>query len=138
VPIKTTKDSVDVGIVTIDGPAMFAFYRDVLGLEHVRDMPMPAPFNGMMHRFACGTTVVKLVVPERPPGNKPAPGGLTGGTGFRYWTISVANMDEILATAKAAGRPIPVPRTNVRAGVDIAMIEDPDGNWVELVEIREG
>jgi len=134
--IKTTKDSIDLGIVTNNGPAMFAFYRDVLGLEHTGDMPMPVSVGGTMHRFACGTTVVKLVVPAKASPNKPAPGGLAGGTGYRYWTVSVSNLDEIVATAKQAGRRVPIPRTNVRPGVDIAMIEDPDGNWVELLELR--
>ena len=134
--IKTTKDSIDLGIVTNNGPAMFAFYRDVLGLEHVGDMPMPGTAGGTMHRFACGTTVVKLVVLAKASAIKPAPGGLSGGTGYRYWTISVSNLDEIVASAKSAGRPVPIPRTTVRPGVDIAMIEDPDGNWVELLELR--
>jgi len=130
--VKTTKDSVDLGIITTNGPAMLAFYRDVLGLEHQGDMPMPT--GGLMHRLLCGTSVIKLVVPEKAPANKPAPGGLEGGTGYRYWTISVSNLDEIVAAAKRAGRTIPIPRRKVRAGVEIAMIEDPDGNWVELLE----
>jgi predicted enzyme related to lactoylglutathione lyase len=130
--LKTTKDSIDLGIITTNGPAMFAFYRDVLGLAHQGDMPMPT--GGTMHRLLCGTTVIKLVVPDKAPANRPAPGGLAGGTGYRYWTVSVSNLDEIVATAKRAGCKIPISRRTVRPGVDIAMIEDPDGNWVELLE----
>jgi len=130
--VDVKKDSVDLGIVTTNGPAMLAFYRDVLGLEHVADTPVP--FGGTMHRLMCGTSLIKVVVPDKDPGNAPAPGGLTGGTGYRYWTISVANLDEVVTAATAAGHPVPVGRTNVREGVDIAMIEDPDGNWVELLE----
>ncbi len=132
--VKTAKDSIDLGIVTANGPAMLAFYRDVLGLEHTGDMPVPA--GSTMHRLNCGTTVIKIVVPTKPPAARPAPGGLAGGTGFRYFTITVSNLDEVLAAAKAAKCAIPIPRTNIRAGVDIAMIEDPDGNWVELLELR--
>jgi catechol 2,3-dioxygenase-like lactoylglutathione lyase family enzyme len=131
--VKPTKDSIDLGIVTANGPAMFAFYRDVLGLEHAGDMPMPG--GAMMHRLNCGTTVVKIVVPKNPPAARPAPGGLAGGTGYRYWTITVSNLDEVVAAAKAAGRTIPIPRTTIRPGINIAMIEDPDGNWVELLEL---
>jgi predicted enzyme related to lactoylglutathione lyase len=134
--IKTTKDSIDIGIVTGNGPAMFAFYRDVLGLAHEGDMPMHASIGGTMHRFNCGTTVVKIVVPSKPSANRPAPGGLVGGTGYRYWTVSVANLDEILANAKSAGAKVPIPRTTVRPGIDIAMVEDPDGNWIELLETQ--
>lgn len=130
--LKTAKDSIDLGIVTTNGPAMLAFYRDTLGLTHQGDMPIPG--LGKMHRLLCGTTVVKLVVPDKAPANKPAPGGLTGATGYRYWTVTVSNLDDVVSAAKAAGRPIPMPRREIRPGVTIAMIEDPDGNWVELLE----
>ena len=105
--LKTTKDSIDLGIITTNGPAMLAFYRDVLGLEHQGDMPMPT--GGKMHRLLCGTSVIKIVVPEKAPANKPAPGGLAGGSGYRYWTISVSNLDQVVAAAQRAGRPIPIP-----------------------------
>jgi len=130
--IKTTKDSVDLGIVTSNGPAMFAFYRDVLGLPHQGDMKMP--FGGTMHRMLAGTSVIKIVVPDKDPGHPPAPGGLAGGRGYRYYTISVSNLDEIVETAQRAGAKVAMPRTKVRPGVEIAMVEDPDGNWVELLE----
>jgi len=130
--LKTTKDSIDLGIIAVNGPAMCAFYRDVLGLTHQGDMPLPG--IGTMHRFLCGTTVIKIVEPEKVPASRAAPGGLAGGTGYRYFTVSVSNLDDVVAAAQRAGRPIPIPRRKVRAGVEIAMIEDPDGNWVELLE----
>lgn len=130
--LQPTKDSVDLGIVTSNGAAMFAFYRDVLGLPHQGDLPLP--FGGTMHRLLAGTSVIKIVVPDKDPGHPPAPGGLAGGTGYRYFTISVSNLDEVVETARRAGARIAMPRTRVRAGVEIAMIEDPDGNWVELLE----
>lgn len=136
--MQIVKDSVDLGIVCRDGPAMFAYYRDVLGLEHVADTPMPAPFGGTMHRMLCGTSLIKLVDLEKVPASTPAPGGIGGGTGYRYWTITVGNLDEVVAAAEAGGHQVAVPRTNVREGVDIAMLVDPDGNWVELLEDRSG
>nr|MBF0685518.1 VOC family protein [Pseudomonas sp.] len=39
--IELTKQAIDLGIVTTNGPAMLAFYRDVLGLKYLREMPMP-------------------------------------------------------------------------------------------------
>ena len=132
--INLTKDSIDLGIVCRNGPAMFGFYKDVLGLEHVADTPMPAPFKGTMHRLMCGTTLVKLVVPDNVPDAAAAPGGLAGATGFRYFTISVGDIDPIVEAAGTAGAKVPISRRTVREGVDIAMIEDPDGNWVELLQ----
>lgn len=130
--MNVVKDSIDLGIVTTNGPAMLGFYRDVLGLKHEGDMRMPF---GTMHRLLCGTTVVKLVVPDKAPPAKPAPGGLAGATGYRYWTVTVSNLDAVVAAAQAAGRAVPIQRTKVREGVEIAMLEDPDGNWVELLEL---
>jgi glyoxylase I family protein len=130
--MKITKDSIDLGIVTNNGAAMLAFYRDVLGLPHQGDLPLP--MGGKMHRLACGTTVLKLVQLDKAPTSKPAPGGLAGGLGYRYFTVTVSNLDDVVAAAKQAGAKIPIARTKVRAGVEIAMVEDPDGNWVELLE----
>lgn len=129
--MRIVKDSIDLGIVTTNGPAMVGFYRDVLGLRPDGELKLPF---GTMHRLLCGTTVVKLVVPDKAPPAKPAPGGLAGATGYRYWTVTVSNLDEVVAAAQAAGRAVPIKRTKVREGVEIAMLEDPDGNWVELLE----
>jgi catechol 2,3-dioxygenase-like lactoylglutathione lyase family enzyme len=75
------------------------------------------------------------VVPDKAPPAKPAPGGLAGATGYRYFTVTVSNLDEVVAAAQAAGARVPIKRTKVRDGVEIAMLEDPDGNWVELLEL---
>ncbi len=130
--IKLGKDSIDLGIVVSDGPKALAFYRDTLGFEHVGTMPMA---GSVMERLMCGTSLIKLVVPEKKLENKAAGGGLQGAYGYRYWTITVTNLDEILAKAAADGYNVPVPRRNIRPGVDIAMVEDPDGNWVEFIEL---
>ena len=125
------KDGIDLGIVTADGPGMVAFYGGTLGLEHVGELKMG---GGMvMQRFQCGNSVVKLVVL---PGEAPAtaaPGGIGGATGFRYFTITVGDITGAVAACEAAGAKIAVPVTELRPGITIAMVEDPDGNWVELL-----
>lgn len=129
-PIELSKASVDLGIVCRDADAMVAFYRDVLGLEHVGEMPMP---GGTMHRLLCGSSLIKLVsLAKEPPAQAP-PGGIQGATGYRYWTISVSNIEDVVAECEQAGRPVVVPVTELRPGITIAIIEDPDGNWVELL-----
>jgi len=129
--MKLAKDSIDLGIVTRDAAASVAFYRDVLGMEDRGTNPIPW---GVLHRLVCGTSAIKIVsLTEGPPADAP-PGGLPGGTGYRYWTITVTNLSEVLAACEAAGRPVVVPPTEVRPGVTIAMVEDPDGNWVELLQ----
>ena len=128
---KIAKDSIDLGIVTNDGDKALAFYRDTLGFEHTADTPMPG--GGTMHRLMCGTSMIKIVVPGRAPKAEAPPGGINGATGYRYWTISVANLDEITAACEAGGYKVAVPVTEIREGVRIAIVEDPDGNWVEFL-----
>ena len=128
--VNLTKDSIDLGIVTNDPTASIAFYRDVLGFEDLGEFPMP---GGSMQRLQCGSSTIKIVSLKRAPEAGAPPGGIGGGTGYRYWTMSVSNLPEIVAACEAAGAKIAIPITELRPGVTIAMVEDPDGNWVEFL-----
>jgi glyoxylase I family protein len=132
--VKVAKDAIDLGIVTTNGEGMLAFYRDVLGFEHEGDIAMENVGIKVMHRLWFGKSLIKLVVPVKDPGVPAAPGGIQGGTGYRYWTMTIHNLDEVLSAVQAAGRKIVRPRTEVRPGVAIGMVEDPDGNWVEFIQ----
>lgn len=128
-----TKDSIDLGIVTTEPEKMLAFYRDTLGFEMKGEMPM---FNGgHMYRLLCGTSMVKIVVNGKEPAARPAPGGIEGATGYRYFTITVANLEAVVSKCSEAGYKISIPVKQVRPGVCIAMVEDPDGNWVEFLQL---
>lgn len=129
--VHITKDSIDLGIVVSDIEASLRFYRDTLGLTPVGDGPMPG--GAHMWRLACGTTQIKLLTFSPTPEAKPAKGGINGGLGYRYWTISVSNLQEATDACAAAGYKIRVPVTEIMKGTTISMIEDPDGNWVELL-----
>ena len=59
---------------------------------------------------------------------------LTKDAGYRYFTMIVSNLAEIMGECEVAGVAIAVPLTEIRPGVSIGMVEDPDGNWVEFVE----
>ncbi len=131
--IELIKNAIDLGIVTTNGPAMLAFYRDVLGLKYLREMPMPIG-NGVMHQLACGDTVIKLVVLEETPAKAP-PGGIAGATGYRYWTISVSNLTQVLQQCESAGHKVVGKEKEIRPGVKIGIVADPDGNWVEFLSI---
>lgn len=126
-----TKDSIDLGIVAKDGPALVAFYRDVLGFEDQGEMPMP---GGSMHRLAAGTSIIKIVCPRSTPAASSPPGGIQGATGYRYWTITVSNLTELVGACEAGGHKVVVPVTELRPGITIAIVEDPDGNWVEFLQ----
>lgn len=131
--LAITKDSIDLGIVTTDSEKSLAFYRDTLGLAEDGAMDMPG--GGKMTRLACGTTTLKIVVNGREPKATSPAGGIGGATGFRYFTISVSNLKEATEACDKAGYKIAVPPSEIRAGITISIIEDPDGNWVELLQM---
>lgn len=129
---ELSKRAIDLGIVTRDGAAALKFYRDTLGFRHEADTPFPA--GGTMHRLWCGDSLIKVVVPEPLPEARPARGGIPGASGYRYWTISVSNLTELVEACRGGGYRIPVEPREIRPGVTIAIVEDPDGNWVEFLQ----
>ena len=92
--VQLTKDSIDLGIVVRDADAALAFYRDTLGFEDTGSMKMPGG-GGTMYRLLCGTSLIKIVHPETELETAAPRGGIQGAYGYRYWTISVDNLDEI-------------------------------------------
>ncbi len=129
--IQLTKDSIDLGIVVRDGAKALGFYRDTLGFKHEGDMPMPG--GGTMHRLLCGTSLIKVIDPGKELDGSAPGGGIQGGYGYRYWTMSVSNLEELTQKCADAGYKVVVPVREIRPGVSIAMVEDPDGNWVEFL-----
>lgn len=125
------KPAIDIGIVTNNLDAMLAFYGEILALpvEAVIDMPG----GGVMHRFKVGDSIVKVISTEPAPQTAAAPGGIRGATGYRYWTLHVTDLQTVLARAEQADHPVVVAQKTIRRGVDIAIVADPDGNWVELL-----
>ena len=133
--IALTKDSIDIGIVVKDAEA-------ALGV-----LPRHARLRG--HRLDADARRRRDDVPPavrddarqarraRPPSCPPsAPrGGIQGAYGYRYWTISVSNLDEVTERCAAAGRKVVVEPREIRPGVRISIVEDPDGNWVEFLEV---
>lgn len=130
--VIVSKPAIDIGIVTNNLDAMLTFYRDTLGLQFEATIPMPG--GGTMHRFKVGDSVIKIIETDPRPAASAAPGGIRGATGYRYWTISVSNLDACLARLAAQGSKIVVPAKVIREGITIAIVTDPDGNWVELLE----
>jgi len=131
--IQLTKQAIDLGIVTTNGAPMLAFYRDVLGLKYVREMPMPGG-GAIMHQLMCGETMIKLVV-NAAVEKRAEPGAIAAATGYRYWTISVSNLSELMASCAQAGHKVVVPERELRPGVKIGIVADPDGNLVEFLTV---
>lgn len=126
------KAAIDIGIIAKDIEAMLTFYRDTLGLEFEAAIPMPG--GGTMNRLKVGDSVIKVIELDPAAPADAAPGGIRGASGYRYWTITVGNLEECVQKAAEAGNKVVVPAKEVRPGITIAILADPDGNWVELLE----
>lgn len=130
--LNITKPALDLGIITRDAEPMLKFYRDLLGLELEAVLPMPS--GGSMHRLKVGASILKIVQLDRAPAADLIPGGIPAATGMRYFTIYVDNLAAAVSSCEQAGYRIPVAPKTIRPGVTIAMVADPDGNWVELLQ----
>ena len=127
-----TKPAIDIGIITRQPDAMLAYYRDLLGLPVEGTIPMPG--GGTMHRLKAGSSVVKIIELDPAPPADAVAGGIRAATGYRYWTLHVSNLDDLLNAVASSGRKVLFGPKVIREGVTIAMLEDPDGNWVELLQ----
>lgn len=130
--VELKKNGIEVGIVTEDPEALLKFYRDTLGF--VFEMKWDVPGGNTMYRLKCGDCIIKIVQPKNPPPAKAPPGGIDAATGYRYWTIHISNMDSALEDVRNGGYTVVVPAMEIAPGVKIAIVEDPDGNWVEFVD----
>jgi predicted enzyme related to lactoylglutathione lyase len=118
-----------IGIAVRDLDSMSRFYGEAVGLPHLSDRTWD---GGIMRKFACASAVLKLVrlndVPE--PANPP--GGVDGGTGIRYITIAVDDIEERAQRCLAAGAKTVYPIQKADTGATFTILEDPEGNWLEL------
>ena len=125
------KPAIDIGIITNNLEPMLVFYRDCLGLEVEAVIDMPG--GGVMHRLKAGDSIVKVIETGPKPDASAPPGGIRGATGYRYWTLHVTELAARIDQLQAEGVEVVVPVKTIREGVTIAIVADPDGNWVELL-----
>jgi catechol 2,3-dioxygenase-like lactoylglutathione lyase family enzyme len=129
--IQLAKPSLDVGIVTRDFDRMMSFYRDALGFP--AEEPAVFPGVGSVHRLKVGDSVLRLLQPEQlPPASGLPNEAVHSATGFRYITLLVRDMDGALEACRRFGATVARPPKEVRPGVVVATVQDPDGNWIEL------
>jgi predicted enzyme related to lactoylglutathione lyase len=123
----------EIGIVVRDLDVMSRFYQEAVGLPHVVDLPLE---GHLMRRLACGDGIVKLLQPEAVPERSNPPGGVTGGTGLRYLTVKVHDIEDAFARCEAAGASVAFPLQEWEGRVMFTILEDPEGNWLELSSPR--
>ena len=124
-----------VGIVPRDLARSLAFYRDVLGFSYTGGLAVIE--RRTLHRFEVDGGIVKLLEQpgDAPPIDEHAPGGgFNRATGMRWITVDVDDLDPIVA--RCGNERFQMPLTAIRAGLRVCIVEDPDGNAIELVERR--
>lgn len=131
-PARIAKPVLDVGMVTDDGKAALAFFRDLLGFTEAGEVPFPG--IGTVRRLSCGDTTFRILELEKPAPSRASTAAFTDQTGLRYLTLHVSNLDELVAEAVQAGYPNPVPPRVLRPGVRVAQITDGRGITVELMQ----
>ena len=127
--MEPAKDSLDLGIIVSDIKASLHFYQNILGLQFVGEMPL---WFGTMHRLRFGSSDFKLIDPQKRPPKGSV--GLEGQLGFRYVTFVIKNLSNLCEELRNKGIEFVIPEKEMRPGVCIAMVKDPDGNIVEFVE----
>ena len=120
-----------VGLTVNDADATRSFLTNVLGLEAGKSEDLPS-LGTIKHEFVAGDTTLKVWQLDGLPAET---GAIPDYSGIRYLTAVVDSIDAVVARARDAGRHIPVEPRDLAPGVRIAIIEDPDGNWFELVEL---
>jgi len=123
-----------IGVVPRDLARSITFYRDVLGFNYVGGRPVIE--GRTLHMFEVDGGVLKLL--EQPADAEPPsmhiPGSFQATTGLRWMTFDVDGIDDIVS--RCAGRTFQMALTELRAGLKVCIVEDDDGNAVELVERR--
>lgn len=129
--INFTSNTIDIGIVTTNDFEMLHFYQEVLGFD--KEIEIPFPGIGVVNKLSYGAGYIKILVLESNPSNINPTGDFSTSNGIRYITINLSNLDEILEACKVNNITIINEGIDLRPGVEVALISDPDGNLIELM-----
>ena len=111
--------------------AMREFYGEVLALPV---LPSTATGGGQMIRYPVGASEVKLF-PVAP--SAPSTAALADAAGVRLLSFFYADEATVAQRFAAHGLPAPSfePTSSHRGAKSAALVQDPDGEWVELVVV---
>jgi catechol 2,3-dioxygenase-like lactoylglutathione lyase family enzyme len=126
--LTPAKDSVDLCVVS-DIRKSLDFYQGTLGLEMTQEVQTP---YGTVHRLRFGTSLIKVMDPKQVPPAGPV--GLDKQLGIRFLSFTIRDLGRVCAVLEQSGVELTMPATQVLPDTRVAMIKDPDGNIIELVE----
>ena len=145
------KPTIDVGVIVSDAHAAEEFYEDVLGFAELDEFTVSEQVAGdsgltdgrkfTAHVMALGdgenATRIKLIEMPGPPPARIDNRFVSSSYGPSYLTLHVKDMDPILKAA-ADHKVKPLAKGPVKLGGKgyLALLRDPDGNFIELVGPR--
>lgn len=128
---KLSSDAIEIGVVVRDADRSLEFYRDILGLPYLGDLDFGV---ARMWRFQAGTSVLKLLRFHEEP-TEANPPGEANATGYRYMSLFVSNIEDLVAEVAQFGGKVAIPVTEFQPGSRFAFVEDPEGNRIELLDV---
>lgn len=139
----------EVGICCRDLERLIAFYTEVLGLELVNLVEVPAEKAAAAHLSDAAYRVarlqtdwgerIKLLQPAAAPAEAPPTARILDRANSAYLTFIVPDLKATLARLLQAGMAVdtgPEP-VEVREGTWLVFGRDPEGNVLEFVEYRD-
>ncbi|MDH5672238.1 MAG: VOC family protein [Myxococcales bacterium] len=130
---KALRTRLQVGLTVADVERSRAFYGQTLGLPE--EPPMQVGGNvGTRYGFTWGESTIKFWCV---PGERPVrTGSPADHSGIRLLTMLVEDLSEAEAELRDKGVPIVQERTEIPGVCSLIFFSDPDGNWIELVELN--
>jgi hypothetical protein len=124
--------SVEIGLVSASD-ALVDFYVRALGVARLDTLEFPF---ARLHRLQCGPVVLKVMVPTDVPAPPVLADQLWDVAGLRYLPLRVDALDPLVERWTGAGGTVRGPIVDLRPGVRLAVLVDPDGTVVEAIEDR--
>lgn len=143
-----SKLSIDIGVVVSDIEKSAKFYTEVIGFKEVAGFSVPGAQGkaiGIIDNLDvdirvftlgddAGATRIKLMSFPKNPGVKPAQEYIHSTIGLSYLTIFVKDMNVSLERLKKARvKLLGKSPVDLGGGTLLTAIQDPDGNFIELV-----
>lgn len=126
---KMAKPALDAGLVSANAEPLLAFYQAVAGMEVLPALTLPN--IGTIHKLACGESILRVMVPEKPPAADTSE-SFSAQAGIRYLTLEVTDIAASVEAVRAHGGSVTLEPFELRPGRQVAQVADPDGNMVEL------
>ncbi len=130
--INFTSKAIDIGIVTSNKESILNFYENILGFTN--EVQIPFPGLGTVNKISYGIGYIKVLVLDDKPSNTSPIGDFSTSNGIRYITINLSNLDELITICSKNNVAIINSGMTIRPGVTVALIQDPDGNLIELMQ----